>query len=196
MVLGGDNESFGIKARKTRIDDVRNRSPAVAVDLASCPFDESENFGFDPASCRVAVRMVGKCQTRGLAESSHECDGHRSRTNSALLTAAEHQRSQRGTIPPVPLAGHEGSDTLRGVDLVAADAHEIHSRVAEHREFLTEALRGVHMEERVVILEGRAYLIERLDHPGLIVDVHHRHEKCVGTDSFRDLIGVDRAVVT
>ncbi len=81
------------------------------------------------------------------------------------------------------------------MDFVRADADQIDARVAKPLDFAPKALRGVDVQVDVRPLEPACDIVDRLNDPGLVVDVHHRDEQSVSSDGREHLSRIDGAVL-
>ena len=137
--------------------------------------------GFRGASAASVARLkllhgVSACDA--LLEREARCGAvagdqvHRDRAGAqaALLASAGHQRSQRWP-PIVAPAADQHTNALRSVQFVRRGADQVDALIGNVLKLLAEALGGIDMQEHRV---GKRLgdLSDRLDHAGLVVDVH------------------------
>ena len=114
----------------------------------------------------------------------------RSRAHAALVTAAVNLRCHSQER----LAPHEQrAYTLRSVDLVAGDAHEINVVAAHVDVDLADALGGVGVERYAPLAADRAYGADIVDHADLVVRMHDRNDGGIRVYGVGDRLGPDDA---
>ena len=106
---------------------------------------------------------------------SETCDPRQvlgSGTTSVFLAATAQQRRQ---IDP---AGHdESANPRRATDLMCRQCDEIGAEGADLQSHLAGGLDGVTMEHGAMSPRNRGDLGYRLDNAGLVVGIHHRHQR-------------------
>ena len=107
----------------------------------------------------------------------------------ALVMAAESDRRQAR-----PLAYVERAHALGGIELVAAQAVEVHAqRFHVHRD-LAQGLDAVHVQRHASLAGETGDFGDGLDDAGFVVGVHNRDQHGLGAQRAAQVFGIHRAV--
>jgi hypothetical protein len=166
-----DHQRFTLDVREREIAGIRETVHRIAEN----PRAALTQPRFEARTQRLDVIAIALLQRGGEFRRRTEPDDRRdilgAGARSALVPAAGKQRQQIQTLVDNQRAG-----ALRAVDLVRRQRHRIDIQVGEAHGNLPERL------DRVGVHHGlcRARLLaeprDRLDHAGLVVREHHRHD--------------------
>src|SRR5690606_15262142 len=119
-----DDQRLGVDALEGEVKDVRNHVLLVTVEVDSCSVESLHEASAEldrPAPPLLVFLLEDFC---GFGEADDERHRQGARTELALLASAVHQGSQRdGVAATSPY--EQCSHTLRGADLVPADADHV-----------------------------------------------------------------------
>ena len=117
----------------------------------------------------------------------------RAGSHAALVTAAIHLGGELDAR--IPAADIQSADSLRAVDLVRRDRHQV-DVVLDHIDGnLAERLHAIGVEQHAALVADLADLGDRLDHADFIVGVHDADQDRLVGDGIAKLIEIDQAVL-
>ncbi len=106
------------------------------------------------ARCRTLRCLTGR-ELGGQSQARDEMYRQRARAKPALLPAAVHERGQ-GRPAAFPPPRDQRTDAFGRVDLVSADADEIHARIFQRPQVAPKRLCRIHVKENRMIRDSPA----------------------------------------
>jgi len=188
LEVEGDEERFAFDAGEDEICGVRSARGSAGVhtglgNVTQQTLLQSVAKGGDALGI-FGERFAG--DFGGFAESHYAGDVFGAGTEAALVMPAVQELAQTRAAAHV-----QGTDALRGIQLVTGDGEEIESHSVDINGNFAGGLNRVGVEVDVGLFGDPADFRERLDGAKLIVGVHDGDENCFRVDSAAQVVQVN-----
>ena len=138
---------------------------------------------------RLATLLILQRQFRCCSHAHDQRHRQGSRTQPLFLASAPLQGLQR-----CALSDDQSADAFRTVELVSAETDQITAQLLCPQRQVAVGLGRIGMHGDALTGADGAQLLDRLDHPDLIVGHHHAHQLGVGLDGLLQLLHLDQTI--